>query len=488
MLRFGSAALVGAAIALLIVATPTKAVAQIEVATGNDSLVLGGDVKPLRALRITLSGELQFDYVFRNDRYFDAALGNAIDGSPGNPLGWDGTTIGGDDGDYFLMPTLTLHIDTQLADGVNAMVTLATPFNAFGENVGGSDGGEGRDLEVDEAYVRWMGAFVPDLSLVLGIQDYSVDFAGNGNPFFLHVGASESAFLNPVPAPGDFGSPQSSSSGSPGSREAAGALGQLNMGDAELDLFYFTLNETFRADDDETLFGAVFDYEFETKDWLGNVGLLLVDLQSDSTSSVWTWGGGGSLESAAGDLRIYGEAYGQFGRYRNNLSGFGRISQDRSFALLGGVRYFVGGMEDVRPWIDLSYTEISGDDNGNDDDNGNFVSLEANNDTIIVEDSYYGLDIDTNYRALKFKGGLNLTDDWSIEGLYAYFELQDNSNGTASNSTSSDKLGDEIDIIVNYRATDYLSFQFGSGWLFNANALGVGSNITVTVLSAEIRF
>lgn len=466
---------------------PAVASAQVEIVAGEESITIGGEVKSERAIRITLSGEVRFDFVYRNDTYFDAALGDAVTGAPGAPLGWDATTAGGNDGDSFFMPYFLLAIDVQLAEGVRTMLSLETPFNNFGDNVGGTTGSEGRDVEIGDAYIEWMGAFVPELTLVAGIQNYRLDFAGNGNPFLVDIGRAESAFANPN-AGADFGTPQSSSSGSPGSLEAAGVLGEVQLGDVEVDLFYFTLEETFRADEDDSMFGATADYIFETEDWNGSIGVVMYDLQNNPSSSVWTYGGGGHLESAGGDLRVYGEAYGQFGRYLNNLSGFGRISQNRSWAAFGGVRFSPGGFGDVRPWIDASYWELSGDDNGNDDENGNWVSLEGNNDTLIVEDSYYGLDIDTNYRAVKFRGGMNVTDDWSFEVLYGYFELQDNSNETASNGTSSDKIGDEIDLTLHYRATDYLNFRLGAGWLLDPVALGTKSAIQVSVLSAEVRF
>lgn len=450
-----------------------------------DGATVGGKVTAKRAIKIELSGSMRFDAVLRNDRYFDAALGNAVDGSAAAPLGWDTDPSEGG-GDWFLNPWISLNIDTQLADGVNAMFTLETPFDAFQDNVGGS--GTGRTLDVDQAYVQWMGAFTPDLTLSVGIRDYSIDFAGNGEPFLLDVGNAESAFGNPGPGAADFGAPMAPSSGLVGTQEAAGFLGELNMGDAELDLFYFTLNETFRADEDETLLGATLTYDFQTDDYEGQVGFVFFDLMNDQSSSVWTWGGGGHLQGYRTGMKFYGEAYGQFGRYVNNLTGFGRIRQARSFALMGGVRYQLPGFQDARPWLDASYTEVSGDDNGDDSKNGNFISLESNDDTIIMESAYYGYDIDTNYRAAKVKAGMNFSEDWSAEGVLAFFELQDNSNGTASNNTSSDKLGEELDLTVYYRATDYLNLSFGTGWLFNANALGVGSNASVTVFTAEIRF
>jgi hypothetical protein len=475
----------GAAICALSLLLPAVAAGQIEITAGGESATLGGDVKPLRAIRITLSGEMRLDGVYRDDDYFDAALGDAITGAPGSALGWDGSSTPSNGGDSFLMPWISIDIDTQLSQGVNALLTLETPFNEFVDNVGGS--GSGRSLDVEQAYVRWMGAFVPDLTLVVGIQEYVVDFAGNGDPFLVDVSRSENAFSNPTAA-ADFGTPQSPSSGSPSSQEGAGALGEIQLGDAELDLFYFVLEETFRLEEDSAFFGAVLDYGFETRDWNGTLGILFVDMQNDPSSDVFTAGGGGHVETASGGLKFYAEGYGQFGRYLNHLSGFGRITQKRSFGAFGGIRYVIPGLDEMRPWIDASYWEVSGDDQGNDGENGSFVSLEGNNDTIVIEDSYYGLDIDQNYRAVKAKGGLNLTEDWSVEALYAYFELQDNSNGTSSNQTGHDKLGEEVDLTVHFRATDYLNFRLGTGWLLDPVALGMRSTINVTVLSAEVRF
>ena len=82
----------------------------------------------------------------------------------------------------------------------------------------------------------------------------------------------------------------------------------------------------------------------------------------------------------------------------------------------------VGGLDAMRPWLDVSYWELSGEDDATDSDNSNFVSLESNSDTIVVEDAYYGLDIDTNYRAAKIKGGLNLAEDWSLADSF-YFTV-----------------------------------------------------------------
>lgn len=443
---------------------------------------LGGDVKPGRALRLTLTGELKVNFVDRNDSYFGATLGDAGTGLAIEPLGWGHSGWDGEGGDFLIDTLVYLGFDAQLADGVNAVISLETPFN-FESNA--RDGN--LPFSIDEAKVMWQGAVKPDLTLELGIVEYSRDFVGNGNPFLIDLGWSESPFSNPLPnAPGvanDGGAPQSSSAGMGGSVQPTGVLGHYALGDRNLDLFLFNLDEN----DSETIFGAILDTPWEVGSYGGDLGLAFLNMKNDGSSNLWTLGGGGHLESAAGELKFYGECYLQFGKYDNRNPDGLRINQDGALAVYAGARYYLPEYKDKRGYLDFSFWEVSGDDNGTDGKNSNFVSMENNNDSIVLEDAYYGLDIDSNYRALKLRGGMNLDDEWSVEAMLMFAELQRNGGNRASGGTGS-KLGDEIDLRANYRATDYLTFAFGFGTLQNSDALGVGSSINLLVAQTEVRF
>ncbi|MGE4619443.1 MAG: alginate export family protein, partial [Planctomycetota bacterium] len=181
--------------------------------------------------------------------------------------------------------------------------------------------------------------------------------------------------------------------------------------------------------------------------------------------------------------------YWQFGDYGTDAGG-GTINQSGAYGLVAGLHYDLPESDETEaPWIDFSIWDISGDDDASDGDNSSFVSYEFNNDTVVLEDAYYGLDIDSNYQAIKIKGGMNLSNEWSVQGLYAYATLNKNRGGAASNpGNSSDKLGDEFDFRAVYRATDYLTFYFNAGLLQNAKALGVGSGIEVVSVTSEVRF
>ncbi len=453
---------------------------------------LGGEVKPANALRITLSGGFSFTAVYRDRDVFNAALGNATTGAAGSTLVPQVAGETGNGSDFFFDPMITLNMDFELANAVHAVVELETQHHEFitGTRSGGVFG-QDRDVEVEQAYVRWERAMDQDLTLQIGIQDFAKDFAGTGNPFLVDVQHSESPFNNPGAAGADFGAPQSSSSGMVGMQEAAGVWAQMGLGDSTIDFFYFTIAETFRNNSDDAMYGASFELTTEG-DNETSFGVIVMGLENDSTSRLWTFGGGGYTKLASNSLKIYGEAYGQTGQY-GEVQAAGQaqsrtIEQHGSFAAFGGIQYFLPGMEGYNAYIDASYWEVSGDDEGADFRNENFVSLENNNDLIVVEDGYYGLDLDANYRAIKIKAGFDPAESITCRFTYAFVELQDN-NGTAGNSVSThDRIGNEFDIDIRYRATDNLVFRARTGWLFDSKVLGVRDELNVTAIEASIQF
>ncbi len=464
---------------LSIVAVPKSVSAQADISP--DSTV-EGNVVGKRSFKITISGEFSFSLVGRNDELFEAALGDAVTGNPGAPLVPSSAT--GSGGEVFFDPMITLNMEFELANRLSAFVQLETQFFELRNRAGGVLGVD-RDLEVEQAYIRWENAFNQDnLDFQFGIQDFRKDFTQNGNPFLVDVAHSESPFNNPAVRPADFGTPQSSSSGSPGIQEAAGAYAAYNWGESMVDFWYFTLSETFRKNSDDVMFGASLEHDYGDS---GHAGLILMVLQNSGSTYLWTLGGGGYGSLADGAVKVYGEFYAQAGDYARQLGR--RVKQQEAFAGYAGLRFFLPGNEDSEPFIDVSYWEVTGDDNGDDFVNEAFVSLENNNDTIVVEDGYYGLDIDSNYRAFKVKGGFTPANNITFEALYGLFFLQDN-NGLADARPNSDpdRIGSEIDFRLNYRPADNVLFQLRTGWLVDGDALGFSRDINITVLEARITF
>jgi hypothetical protein len=434
---------------------------------------LGGDVKPGRALRLTITGDMTLSFVDRSDSYGRAGLGAGDGGTTPVLLGesW-GSLAGGS----FIDPLVRLWIDADISEAVTASLKLETPFDI---NSNERDGN--LSMNLGEAKVRWEGAMDAALDLEFGVLDYSFDLSGNNNPFLFDVGNSESAFGNGQS--GDTGMPQSQSAGRVQALQAAGAVGHYDLGENTLDLMMFDLSPV----DNETVFGMVYGMPLDTGDYSGDLGIVILNSKNDGGSDLMTWGGGGYLEGGDG-MKYYGEIYWQFGDY--GTAGGPTISQSGAYGLVAGIHYDIPEDEDNNeaPWVDISIWDLSGDDDSTDNTNSNFVSYEFNNDTLILEDAYYGLDIDTNYRAFKIKGGMNLSPEWSVQGLFAYATLNKNRGGGASNGNTSSKLGDEFDVRATYRATDYLTFYINAGTLQNAKALGVGSGVEVVTFTSEVRF
>lgn len=432
---------------------------------------LGGDVKPGRALRLTITGDMTLSFVDRSGSFADAALGDTLGGAAA-PLasGWGETADG-----FFIDPIVHLGIEASVSEAVNARIVLETPFDVA---VNERDGNV--PFSLGEAAVSWEGAFSPEFDLDFGIVDYALDFSGNGNPFLIDLGNAESAFGNGAD---DTGAPQSSSAGRVQALQPAGAVGHYDLGENTLDMFIFDISPA----DSETLFGVIYGLPLDTGDYQGDLGITLINANNDSGGSLLTLGGGGHLSGSDG-MKFYGEIYWQFGDYGNDAEG-NTINQDGAYGLVAGVHYDLPEAdENEAPWVDISIWDMSGDDDATDGDNSSFVSYEFNNDTIVLEDAYYGLDIDTNYTAFKVKGGMNVSQEWSVQGLYAYATLNQNNGGAASNGNNSNKIGDEFDFRATYRATDYLTFYINAGTLQNAKALGVGSGIEVISVTSEIRF
>ncbi len=436
---------------------------------------LGGDVKPKRALRLTISGDLSLTFVDRSASFADAALGNGAGGNAA-PLAssWAPAVRDG----FFIDPLFELNIEAEVSEGVDATISIDTPFDASNNLRDGSP-----PLGIKEAKIHWEGAMNPDLDVDMGVIQYTIDFAGNGNPMFLSLGNSESAFDNPLAGALDAGMPQSSSAGLVDSLNPAGAVGRLDLGENSVDVLLFDISSLT----DESLFGFVYNMPLDAGDYNGSMSFTYVNAKNDGGSDLFTLGGGASVSGDDG-LKFYGELYLQNGDYGSG-TGSGTIDQD-AHAFLAGVRYDLPEVDDDSdPWIDVSFWDYSGDSDSTDTSNGNFVSYEFNNDSIILEDSYYGLDVDTNYRAFKLKGGMNLSPEWSIQGMFTYASLNSNAGGLASNtSNNSKKLGDEFDVRATYRATDFLTLHINAGTLQNAKALGVGSGIEVISLTSEVRF
>ncbi len=473
---------------------------------------------------VTLSGRLDLNTVYRSQEFFSAMQGdgNSATAPPAgdtplisyaNSLPGQvapGGSFGSGSGDFFMDPYLALNFAVDVGDQARGVIELRTPFHvadAGGKNDSSNgffSGFQERTLELKQAYAEIDEIFAGNqpgggLLLRAGIMDFRKDLRGDGNSFVIDVSGSE----HPFDGLATFGATHTTSTGFADTTEAAGGYARYTiLPFLILDGWLFNLDESYNAStaarNDLLFWGFSGEIPIGKDSRLGKVFLTVFDLMNTSNTHVVTEGGGFVVYPWVGEevnfLEIFAEAYFQQGTYARNASVSGQdLEQKDAFALNLGLKGKLPPMtvfEDKKfiPFGELSYVEVSGDDNSQDTENSNFVSLENNNRTLIVENGYYGFDIDHNYRGFRAALGFHLAR-WRFEALYAYFEFQDNGQGRiAANAENSGKIGDEIDFSLEYEYNANLKFGLHEGLLLDSRALGQSQVTQLTLFTIGLSF
>lgn len=367
-------------------------------------------------------------------------------------------------------------------------------------------GGErNADFEVryGQAYVNIQDVFITGFNFRAGIQDFKVDPAGTGNPFFLDLRRSESAFWSSVQegqlvqgnaAAGYDGQPSTDGLIKDRQYDAGGfKIGYALNENVEISGFWFTTFERGPAHRDQMLYGARFDMNFLDKDKPSNLVLLASVLSNHGNAyRVYTYGGGTGLRVK--DFTFQLEAYGQFGEFGRFESATDEdVVRQRAWAGILGVHYrpeVTAEAQDAKvlvPFFTFSARAVSGD-NGKDaiaDATGNspkrrtnrdFISLEGNNELVVLEDDVLGLDVDSNYWSLRAGGGVRLSllspADFEIGAMYAYSRLLKTVNFGIGGADTHRQLGHEVDVKVRWHQSELVTFGTGFGVLWDAKFFG----------------
>jgi hypothetical protein len=209
---------------------------------------------------------------------------------------------------------------------------------------------------------------------------------------------------------------------------------------------------------------------------------------------------GGALEWLLFDglIELYGEGHFQAGAYYNVRDTVATpdpgsdVTRQLAYGGFGGIR-IQAPWHEFRPYFEISGWYMSGDDGNprrNDgvrrSTNRDMLTLENNNDTLIIEGSQIGFDIDTNYLALKAKAGVTWKQlEFSAVGgwfrlnrkpdptFYAaalpLAEQQKIANGGVGEFD--DQLGVEADLTITWRPTDTVAIWLTGGMLFGSGLL-----------------
>ncbi len=436
-------------------------------------------------VQIVLSGALGFRYIFREDLFADAVLGNQSNGL---------------DGDFF-DPQIILNLEIQLAKNVSGVIELHNESRVnqlIRTSLGTlhitnrSDEDDNFQFEFEKAYIRVDNFLLDNLTLKAGIIPQSYSLRANGEAFFLDLGEAESPF-------GEI--EDTNARGIHFSFQPTKAL------ELYVDGFYFTTSETGFNRQDESIAGLNFDL-YLSKTVKGDDGsthelgrffnLILAAISGDSNQPIWSVGFGVDyfLSDAPENylIELYAESLfqvGQFGRKGRAPNFANRNQSHLAFGGYAGARYSYEASE-WKPFVDVSFWYISGDDDDpNSSKNRDLVTYENIDSTLIVEENDYGFDIDSNYWAVKFKSGISLEplfdEQVKLEVLYAHFEAVDEAGG------KSGRIGDEVDLRVIWEYSPDLTFSLAAGLLFNSKFLkevfdevGVDGDQNVFLLRLEM--
>ena len=407
-------------------------------------------------IRVTLSGEVEFDYVWRRQEMtgFTASVG------------------GTNESENTFEGFVALRMNIDLSDSISALVEVGTKrvdggeINFFAAPNAAGTGSDALSIHLREAHVHLKEMFWPELSLKAGILDWGFDIRGRGSSTAFDLRRSQS-FIHALSAGSDGPATLGLHAGDPEELEPVGAWIRLARTSFTLDLVALpAVIEGGSVHNDESFYAADLLYKFDSKD--SRFGFLLaVTNDPGGRSTIYTYGGGLNWRGLVDGMDFFVEFFFQNGF--NNTAG--PTVKVGGFAFNTGVEYVFSS--DLKPWVEVLFTYFSGDDDAVPNGKASaFNSYENIHDLLILEDMYTGFDWDTNYRAFKLGGGLRLhtrlKNDLKLRAIVGFASSVE---PVRFPSGPTRKLGTEVDLTADWELTHQVAINLGIGFLFGSRIL-----------------
>ncbi|HYF00124.1 MAG TPA: hypothetical protein VEJ18_14485 [Planctomycetota bacterium] len=410
-------------------------------------------------VKVTVTGHLELDYVWRSKE-----LEQFVDTD-----GTQGTT----ESENTFEGYVAVRFNVELSDKVSAVVEVGTVRvdDGFIEAWGQPEAdGTSIDLFLREAHVQ-LGDFLTNgVTAQFGITTWSFDVRGRGSAFVFDPRHSQSFVRNAsVTADGSIGS------NAPEELAPVGGVFTYTREQLQVELVLLpAVIEQGPASADEALYAIDLYYKLDNaRSRVGAIIALVAMPDPDFAgpagggggTTVFTIGGGATLMGLVPNLELYGEIYFQFGDVARDVDA-------------GGFAFQLGGEYTLDPngiRLGANLTWISGDDDTTvtDDTNDAFLSYENVNDLLIIESMYFGVDWDSNYFAVKFKGELPL--DVKAKGdlvLSVILGITRTAEDVEfGGGVSEDALGNEIDFKARWAVTKQAALHAAIGLLFGSDVL-----------------
>ena len=470
--------LTAAMAALAVCALALAAAAQQErpVTTSKDK----GDT-----VKINVSGRIVLDYVWRSKEL--AEFTDSFSGPAGG--------VSDTDDENTFEGYAAVRVDAELSDKVSAVIEVGTlrvaPVDVSGININFMGTSTGGAVGIREAHIKLGEFLMPELSVMAGIADWNFDVRGRGNAFAFDPRRSQS-----ITRHFDSGAAQESAldvmgrANAPAEQYPVGGVVTYKRQDLQVDLVLLPgVIEQGTPCQDENLYALDVWYNLDQVGKGSRVGLIgaihgtgPVDPVIDSTQNhchFYTLGGGVVLKNPGNmeGLEFYGEVYKQFGKVAESVGGPGGDEDidAKGLAFQIGAEYRFG--DQLPLWVGVNYTYVSGDgdDDPTDTDANKFYSYENVSDLLIVEDMYFGLDIDANYTALKFSGGAALSvgsgkNNLELSAIVGLCKMQEKVTGAPA-TESEDNLGTEIDVRARWHLSKQASLTAAVAFLTGSDVM-----------------
>lgn len=407
--------------------------------TNAEGVKVGGQADS--AKEITITGGIDLLTVYRDTGI--TSILNCTDETPS---------------EAFITPLLTLNFNADLGEKVSGYLRLE---NQQLQSLGGTAdpgsylGGGNNQPTFKQAYVQVSEFIDQKLTLTIGQQDLKYTLRKGEGAFFMDLAGSEPfcAGMNGL----DQWLPTYTTGNGVGLGGLKLGYGNVDKDNYAVDFFYGTIFETGIVHNDEEIKGFHVDYKLP-----GENNYLQVILASMKfyPASFYTIGAGVDYQ-AMPNLETYGEVYMQTGDWTADET-------QNAMAMRFGGCYKLE--HELKPYVGLSYWSLSGDKDPTDKKQQNFISYENVQSTMILEDQLSGLDLDTNYTAIKIDAGITTSLDINKDGKgeEVNVTLLIGMFNAVESGDIDDALGTEIDIKATLKYTPSLSFTLGLGMLSGA--------------------
>jgi hypothetical protein len=416
-----------------------------------------------QTVRVTVTGELELDYVWRRQEITAFTGGVSGTSSPGDSSS-ENTFEG----------FVALRLNIELSDKVSALVEIGTKrvddgqINYWATSASGGSGSSALSVQLREASVRINELFMPELSVQIGITTWGFDVRNRGESMAFDLRHAQ-RFNRNASGAGDNGATLGARASDPEELEPVGFWFRWERTSFALDLVALpAVIEGGSPNNDEALYAIDVMYTADSKG--SRIGLILAAVDDPGgRSTVFTYGGGVDWRGVE-SFDVYGEIYFQNGWNNGPAAGVTPVKVG-GWAFQVGARYDIAA--DIKPWVEANLTYFSGD--GDAVANGkssSFLSYENIHGLMILEDMYLGFDWDTNYRAIKISGGVALNAGAKNNlKLSTIVGIAQTVKTVRFPGDFTHKLGNEVDLKAAWELTKQVVIDAGVGFLFGSKVL-----------------